>query len=95
MFEIMAEHAPEILQVVKSCYNESSFLLHGDYIVMSAEGFQQGDPLATFAFCFVLHPCLKELVSKLRLGYLDEVSFGDYWRTDLKDLIVLRKMLST
>ena len=39
----------------------------------------------------VLHPCLKELVSKLRLGYLDDVFFGDYWRTDLKDLIVLRK----
>ena len=91
MFDCIAEHAPEILQFVKSCYKESSFLLHGDYIIKSAEGFQQGDPLATFAFCLVLHACLKELVSKLRLGYLDDVSFGDYWRTALRDLIVLRK----
>ena len=91
MFECIAEHAPKILQFVKSYYNESRFLLHGDYIVKSAEGFQQVDPLATFAFCLVLHPCLKKLVSELRLSYFDDVSFGDHWRAALKDLIVLRK----
>ena len=85
------EHAPEILSFVKLCYEDSSFLKYGAFTIKSTEGFQQGYPLATFGFCFVLHPALQNLLSKLKTGYLDDVAFADEWRTTLHDLLSIKQ----
>ena len=85
------EHAPEILSFVKLCYEDSSFLIYGAFTTKLTEGFQQGDPLATFGFCLVLHPALQKLLSKLKTGYLDDVAFADEWRTTLLDLLSIKQ----
>ena len=36
----------------------------------------QGDPLGPLLFCITLHPLLEELLSDLRIGYLDDISLG-------------------
>ena len=82
------EHATDILSFVKLCYEDSSFLIYDAFTIKSTEGFQQGDPLATFGFCLVLHPALQNLLSKLKTGYLDDVAFADEWRTTLHDLLI-------
>ena len=86
------EHAPEILSFVKLCYKNSSFLIYGAFTIKSTEGFQQGDPSATFGFCLVLHPALQNLLSKLKTGYLDDVAFADEWRTTLHDLLSIKQL---
>ena len=85
------EHAPEFLSFVKLCYEDSSFLIYGAFTIKSTEGFQQGDPLATFGVCLVLHPALQNLLSKLKTGYLDDVAFADEWRTTLHDLLIIKQ----
>jgi len=42
---------PEILNFVKLCYDQSSPLCFGDYLLLSDEGAQQGDPLGPLLFC--------------------------------------------
>ena len=85
------EHAPEIFSFVKLCYEEGSFLIYGAFTIKSTEGFQQGDPLATFGFCLILHPALQNLLSKLKTGYMDDVAFADEWRTTLHDLLSIKQ----
>ena len=85
------EHAPQILSFVKLCYEDSSFLIYGAFTIKSTEGFQQGDPLATFGFCLVLHPALQNLLCKLKTGYLDDDAFADEWRTTLHDHLSIKQ----
>ena len=90
ILETIADKAPEVLNFVKFCYENHSFLLYGDHVIVSAEGFQQGDPLATFSFCLAIHPLILKINSYFKCGYLDDVSFGDKWQTALDDLKMIQ-----
>ena len=79
-------HAPEVYPFVKCCYDHSSFLCYVDYVTLSSEGFQQGDPIAFIGFCVVNHHLLTSLASKFKCVYLDDISAGDNWQIVLQDL---------
>lgn len=84
--DLLAKEMPELLPFFKLCYESSSFLVFGDYLIISEEGFQQGDPLAVFLFCLSIHKLLKGLKSKFKTAYIDDISKGDYWKVVLEDL---------
>ena len=62
---------------------------YGPYNIISQEGFQQGDPIASIGFCLVLHDVLIQLKSLFKCGYLDDISEDDHWLIVLEDLKVL------
>jgi hypothetical protein len=66
---------PEILSYCLLAYGNPSHLRFGKKIVLSCEGVQQGDPLGPL-FCLAIHPLLTTLTSKLRIGYLDDITLG-------------------
>ena len=75
--EETAEHFPECLPWVWTCYGTESFLKFGDTVIVSGSGLHQGDPLAGLLFCLVLHPVIKliqEQLPSLSLNawYLDD-----------------------
>ena len=73
----VAEHFPECLAWAETCYGATSFLKFGDFVLESATGVHQGDPLAGLLFCLVLMSvvdAIEEEVSTLTLNawYLDD-----------------------
>ena len=60
-----------------------------DFTLDSAEGFQQGDPLAVFGFCLGVNDCLRKAKSRFVCAYIDDVSIAGNWRTVLSDLSTL------
>ena len=66
---------PQLYKFCWTAYNFDSILQFGDRSLSSAEGVQQGDPLGPLLFCLSLHPLLISLSSKLRIGYLDDITF--------------------
>src|SRR6218665_2338928 len=48
----------------------------GPFVVHSQLGPQQGEPLGPLLFCLPLHSTLQSMRSRLRLGYLDDISLG-------------------
>ena len=60
-----------------------SLLSFGDFIINSAEGIQQGDPLGPMLFCIATIGLAKRLKSELNIWYLDDGSLGG----DIEDLI--------
>jgi len=67
---------PELYRFCHAAYGDTSLLQFGEESISSAEGVQQGDPLGPLLFCLTLQPILSSLSSKLRLGYLDDVTLG-------------------
>ena len=57
----VAEHFPELLNWVKTCYAAPSHLLFGKAAISSQCGFHQGDPLASLLFALVLHPIVLKI----------------------------------
>ena len=47
-------------------------LIYGTYIIESAEGSQQGDPLNGLEFCETVHPTVSEGSSRTKLGFVDD-----------------------
>ena len=76
MLQAVAERLPEIYAYCFSAYSQPSVLYFGQYRISSEVGPQQGDPIGPLLFCNTLHPLLCSLESKLKLGYLDDVSLG-------------------
>jgi hypothetical protein len=56
--EAVATHAPGLLGYVDSAYGAVSHLQFGDFVIESAEGIQQGDPLGPLLFCLAIQPLL-------------------------------------
>ena len=79
------EFCPELLPFFNMCYERESFLVYGDHTLLSREGFQQGDPIASFGFCLGVHRCLTAISSKFKVGYMDDISAGDKWQIVLRD----------
>ena len=67
---------PELYRFCHTAYGGTSLLQFGEHSTNSAEGVQQGNPLGPLLFCLTVQPLLNSLSSKLRLGYLDDVTLG-------------------
>ena len=76
ILDAVQREMPEILTFVRSCYEDVSLLFFGDFIINSAEGIQQGDPLGPMLFCIVTIGLAKRLKSELNIWYLDDGSLG-------------------
>ena len=87
----IVERCPELYSFFNVCYSESSLLFYGEQFINSEEGLQQGDPIASLAFCLTIHQALVEVKSKFKLGYLDDISMGDNWKRVLEDLLLFRR----
>ena len=72
----VSNQIPELYRFCFAAYGDTSVLQFGQEVISSAEGVQQGDPLGPLLFCLTLQPILSSLSSKLRLGYLDDVTLG-------------------
>ena len=62
---------------MQSAYTEASTLFYAGGGIQSEEGVQQGDPLGPVLFCMAVQPLLSEAQVDLRIGYLDDLTFGD------------------
>ena len=51
LFQTVHDVLPELYPFVHMCYASSSLLNFGDYLLLSDEGVQQGDPLGSLLFC--------------------------------------------
>ena len=76
MLQSVADRAPHLLSYCHSAYSNPSVLYYGQFVIMSQEGPQQGDPLGPLLFCNTIHPLIESLSSALRLGYMDDVTLG-------------------
>ena len=91
ILEAIEKHFPELLPYATSTISSSSHLQFGEFILLSEEGAQQGDPLGPLYFCLVFKDLLESLQSELVLGYLDDVAVGDTAAIVLQDFILLEK----
>ena len=76
MFEAIRGELPELYNFSYATYNGAPVLQFGEFIIISAEGPQQGDPLSSVEFCLAIHPLLRGLISELKVGYLDDVTLS-------------------
>ena len=88
---VFQEHCPELLPFYNMCYERPSFLIYGPHVLFSREGFQQGDPIASFGFCLSVHKCLRAIISRFKAGYMVDISAGDNWKIVLKDFIAFKE----
>ncbi|XP_026396185.1 uncharacterized protein LOC113290808 [Papaver somniferum] len=75
-------HCPGISRWVEFCYLRPDKLYYAQYILSSALGVQQGDPLGPLLFALTLHPLVNTIASRCKLDlharYLDDGKiFGD------------------
>src|SRR5664279_5123278 len=89
ILEAIAKHFPELLQYAASTISSPADLQFGQFVLLSEEGAQQGDPLGPLYFCLVFKELLESLQSELILGYLDDVAVGDDAATVITDFILL------
>ena len=76
--ECVADACPQLLSFFRLCYEKSTILSFGSSIIESQEAFQQSDPLAVFFFCLCLHYKLRQIRSRFKAGYIDDVSVSDH-----------------
>jgi Reverse transcriptase (RNA-dependent DNA polymerase) len=76
MLEAVLDTVPEIYPFVHQAYRFPSVVKFGQYHLSSQTGPQQGDPLGPLLFCLPLQPILHALHSRLRIGFLDDVTLG-------------------
>ena len=89
ILEAIEKHFPELLPFAASTISSPSDLQFGEFVLLSEEGAQQGDPLGPLYFCLVFKEQLESLQSELVLGYLDDVAVGDTAEIVLNDFILL------
>ena len=70
--EAVVKHFPELLPYTSSTMGSPSDLQFADFVLLSEEGAQQGDPLGPLYFCLVIQQLLESLQSELVLAYLDD-----------------------
>jgi len=91
VLEAVTKYVPELQAFVSSAYASSSLLAFGEYLVESAEGVQQGDPLGPLLFCLTLHEALARASCDVVVGFLDDVSLGGDIKHVFQALEVLKK----
>jgi len=73
ILEAIAKHFPKLPPYPTSTI-QSIRLQYGEFVMLSEEGAQQGDPFGPLYFCLVFKELLESLQSELVLGYLDDVA---------------------
>ena len=76
MLEAIRRELLELYNFAHATYNRAPVLQFGEFIILSAEGPQQGDPLSSAEFCLAIHPLLRGLISEFKVGYLDDVTLS-------------------
>jgi hypothetical protein len=71
ILDIVQEKYPELYPYVKMCYAETPLLWWDGYRMMSAWGFQQGEPLGPLRFGLVMHPVLAEVAKQVVAEFPD------------------------
>jgi hypothetical protein len=90
VLEAAKDHVPSLFPLVFQAYGTPSHLLFGEELIQSAEGLQQGDPLAPPLFCLVVHSLVRSLLSPLNCWYLDDGTLAGPGILVLKDLITIQ-----
>ena len=90
VFKAINELLPELYPFVHMCYANASLLNFGEFLLMSDEGAQQGDPLGPLMFCASALKLTKRMESEFNLWFLDDGSLGGEVDILLKDLELIR-----
>ena len=67
MLQTVHDELPELYAFVHMCYASSSLLNFGDQLLLSDEGFQQGDPLGLLLFCASSLKLAQTMTSQFKL----------------------------
>ena len=86
VLDAVATKLPELFCFCSSAYGPHSILQFGNRSISSQEGVQQGDPLGPLLFCLTIQPILSSLSSKLKVGYLDDITLGGHANAVNKDV---------
>ena len=76
VLNVVKSKLPELFNFVNICYADESFLCFDKEQIKSAEGVQQGDPLAPLLFCLTVLNVSKHMTSELNLWYMDDATLG-------------------
>ena len=85
MLERVKATCPEIYNLVLYAYDDPSILLYQSITLASAEGVQQGDPLAVLLFCIAIQPLVASMTSDFNVWYCDDGTLGGPQDTVLQD----------
>ena len=70
MLEAIGRELPELYNFAFTTYKGAPVLQFVKFIILSAEGPQQGDPLSSAEFSLAIHPLLSGVISELKVCYL-------------------------
>jgi hypothetical protein len=87
VLEVARDHVPSLFLAILQAYGSTSHLLFGKEVVQSAEGLQQGDPLAPPLFCLAIHSLVQSFKSPCNTWYLDDGTFHDHGKVVEEDLV--------
>ena len=76
VFDSIAVKIPELYCFVYASCSSNPILTFRSRVILSKEGFQQGNPLSSLDFCDTIHPILSSLNSDLRIGFMDDFSLS-------------------
>ena len=92
MLRAVQTHLPHYFRYVWQMYRYPSQLSFGKFVLESASGVQQGDPLAPLLFCLVTQQLTQSMASPLNTWYLDDGTVGGSVEVVLTDLeLVIQK----
>ena len=96
LLKVVRDLFPEIYPFVWQCYSSPSTLFFGEFVLQSATGVQQGDPLGPALFNLAIHSLISGLSSDLNIWYLDDGTISGKIEdvlSDLKSIIQLSPSL--
>ena len=81
ILDAIAANVPEIYRLVHASFSCDPILVYGEHQILSREGSQQGDPLGSLEFCEAIHPLLVNLLSTVKIGYMDDITLAGHIQT--------------
>ena len=82
---------PELYPFIHMCYSSASLLNFGEYLLLSDEGVQQGDPLGPLLFCVSSLKLTRSMTSEFNSWYLDDGTLGGHVSNLIVDLETVRR----
>ena len=89
ILDAIASEIHELYCFTYDNYMGSSHQSFEEYVVISGEEYQQGDPLVSLWFALTTFPIIKRLKSELRLDYLDDIWMVGLTQTVAADMGLL------
>ena len=71
------EHLPDAYHLLHQAYGGNRLLFHGESLITSATGIQQGDVLGPGLFALTIDELIKSITSELNIWFLDDGTLGD------------------